>query len=250
MKKFFQSFGIILLVFFSFVYTEKTTKVVREYDNIMIEIKKQKNIDPIDAIVAENTIIPGISGKNINEDKSYINMKQYGKFNKNLLVYNKVMPKETLEKNKNKFIISGNKNKRMVSLNFIVDDEDINKILKYNIKSNFFVKKISNFDIGNNVIGFYEKYDDWIKSVAKSKNIEIKYCFSEIDTNCFDNNLFVIKTKIIDNNFLYNTKKLLYNGAILTYKINSKFYNEFNLIINYINSKGYEIVLLDTLLEE
>ena len=49
---------------------------------------------------------------------------------------------------------------------------------------------------------------------------------------------------------LSNTKKYLKNGAIITYKVNDYLFKELPLIINYINSKGYEIVYLNTLLEE
>ena len=45
------------------------------------------------------------------------------------------------------------------------------------------------------------------------------------------------------------TKKNLMNGAIITYEVNNEFLNELNLIINYINSKGLEIVYLDELLK-
>ena len=66
MKKLFNAIGIICLVIISFIYTEKTVMVVREYDDIMINIKKQKNIEKIDSIIIEDTIIPGILERKIN----------------------------------------------------------------------------------------------------------------------------------------------------------------------------------------
>ena len=42
MKKLFEILGIIALMSFSFFYTEKTLSVVKENDEIMIEIKEKK----------------------------------------------------------------------------------------------------------------------------------------------------------------------------------------------------------------
>ena len=78
MKKFFQVIGIISLLCFSFIYTEKTVTVVKEFDDIMIQIKNQYDLNKsasVDAIVVGDTIIPGISGSEIDIDKSYSKMK-------------------------------------------------------------------------------------------------------------------------------------------------------------------------------
>ena len=42
MKKLFQIIGIISFMGISFFYTEKTVSVIKEYDNLMIEIKNNK----------------------------------------------------------------------------------------------------------------------------------------------------------------------------------------------------------------
>lgn len=60
MYKIFRNIGILALVLVSFLYTERIVSVVKDYDNIMIEIKQNKNqyrIDPIEATITENTII-------------------------------------------------------------------------------------------------------------------------------------------------------------------------------------------------
>lgn len=54
MKKFFEYIGMISLACFSFFFTEKTVNVVKEADNIMIEIKKaveMNKTESIDAII-------------------------------------------------------------------------------------------------------------------------------------------------------------------------------------------------------
>ncbi len=228
-----------------FIYSEKTMLVVREYDDIMIKIKeveKAKEMKPIEATIKNNTIIPGISGYKTDINKSYLKMKEYGKYNENLFVYKKVLPKKILKNNKDKYIISGNTSKKEVSLVLLIDQKYISKLP--DIKLNLFPKqKIES----TNTRGYY-KYDDWLHSTYKANHIKVEYCFN--DPECFKNNLYVIKTDVINNNYLLNTKKKLTNGSIITYEVSNEFINQLNLIINYINSKGYKIVYLEELLKE
>lgn len=145
MKKLFQIIGFISLIGFSFFYTEKTISVVKEYDDIMINIKSVSNKyqkDYIDASIVGNKIIPGVSGVKVDLNRSYSKMKRYGSFEESLIVLKKVNPSILLEKNKHKYIISGNQNKKMVSLIFLVDAnsniDNIIKILdKKGVKGNF-----------------------------------------------------------------------------------------------------------------
>ena len=68
MKKIFQFIGLISLICFSFFITEKTSVVVSDLDEIMIEIKanyKKYKTDSKNAIIENNTIIPGIREKEV-----------------------------------------------------------------------------------------------------------------------------------------------------------------------------------------
>lgn len=279
MKKLFESLGVITLICLSFLYTEKTVEVVKEYDEIMIEIKKQnKNfkVNAIDAIIDNNTIIPGLKGKKINEDKSYSKMKRYGKFNSNLLEYEDILPTISIKNNLDKYVISGNSNKKMVSLVFLVDSEsDINSIIKVlnnkKIKANFFIdatwleknEKLllelirSGHNVGNlnieNTTGNYAWTDNMIKKISNKNN---GYCYSEKENEkllkiCSNTNNYTIKPTIISGNYpLKKIKENIKAGSIISLKINSTTIKELSLIINYINSKGYEISNLNDLLEE
>ena len=58
--------GLFCLFCFTFLYTEKIIDVSMEQDEIMIKIKNEAydlNIAPIDAIIKDDTIIPGNIGK-------------------------------------------------------------------------------------------------------------------------------------------------------------------------------------------
>ena len=272
MKKLFQIIGILSLMGFSFFYTEKTVSVVKEYDDIMIEIKNNQNKYKkkyINSIIEKDTIIPGISGEETDINKSYSRMKRYGKYNESLIVLKKVKPKISINNNKNKYIISGNRNKKNVSIIFLIDNNDnidqiINILDKKKIKGNFFV---NNFWLEKNtnyvpilirekhIVGLYD-YDNYnwskdiIKKIGKQKH---EYCYTEkknkkILNLC--NDYVFIPNIIIKNNSYEYTKYNLKNGSIIAYKINNRFIEELPIIINYIKSKGYDIVTLSKLLEE
>ena len=134
MKKFFSYLGISCLLLVSFFYTEQTVIVVKEYDQVMIAIKEysiNNKKEPVNANINENTIIPGLSGYEEYVDKSYYNMRRYGKFDSSLLEYQSILPDINLTKNKDKYIVSGNPDKRMVSLIFLLEENtDITPVLK------------------------------------------------------------------------------------------------------------------------
>lgn len=244
MKRIFQFSILIILVIGSFIYSEKTTLVVREYDQIMIKIKENASKkNPVEAIIKDDTIIPGVSGYKANINKSYLKMKQYGKYNNDLYVYDKIKPKNTLKTNKDKYIIKGNYTKQKVSIILLGND-----LKKMNVPLNLFISEVpKNFKkIKNNIKGYY-KYNDWLKSALKANHITLNYCFN--DHKCI-NKLYNIRTDIIKNNYLIETKKKLENGAILTYQMSNSFWHEYSIIINYIESKGYKIVYLEELLKE
>ena len=133
MKKTFQIIGLISLTCFSFFITEQTALVVNNMDEIMVEIKSNKDnykSNYIDAKISDDTIIPGINGKTVNVNKSYKNMKTNGYYSDKLFIYDYTKPKVSLEDNINKYIIKGNSSKRMVSLIFILkNDDDIQHFL-------------------------------------------------------------------------------------------------------------------------
>ena len=80
--------------------------------------------------MGETTIIPGLSGRTIDVEKSYEKMKRYGNFLESLLEYKKVNPNISLTKNYDKYVISGNPKKNMVTLLFLVEkDADVESFI-------------------------------------------------------------------------------------------------------------------------
>ena len=281
MKRFFSIIGIITILCLSFFYTEKITMVVKEYDDIMIQIKNENQtykIEPIDAIIKSNTIIPGLSGKEIDEDKTYSKMKRYGKFNKNLIIYKNITPTISIKDNLNKYIIGGNSKKLMVSLIFLVESnskiDEVNKILeKNNIKANFFIdgnwlennnqlvtELINNgHNIGN--LSYNRDYtnpsypwaDTIIKKIGKQ---DFSYCYNDQDDElslnlcALYNNYTIRPNVIIKNNALKQVKENIKSGSIISFKITKDLENELDVIIKYIKSKGLTIETLNNHLKE
>lgn len=127
MKKFFQFVGLCALFIFSFYYTEKTVSVVKEFDDIMIEIKdvaEKVRMKGEDAIIKDDTIIPGRNGQEIDINKSYQKMRKYGKYDEKLLLMEEFKPKVSIDKNYQKYVIGGNEEKRQVSFIFQVQEKD------------------------------------------------------------------------------------------------------------------------------
>ena len=281
MKKTFEIIGLISLICFSFLYTEKITTVIEENDDILNEIEivaSQYKIKPINAIVSNNNVIPGIFGKEVDIKQSYKKMKKINNFNSNLLVYKEIEPDVSVKEMYDKYIVSGNMQKKEASLLFLIEkndniDEVINILKKYEISSTFYIdgnwfennnEKIidlinEGFLIGN--LGYNYKYNvsgiSWMNTIVtkigKQKNT---YCYTEIDNEdllniCKNNQSYTIKPNIITNiNPLIEIKKDLKNGSIITLKINKTTIEQLPLIIEYINSKDLKIVNLEELLNE
>ena len=276
MKTFFKLTGLLVLFFFSFFYTEKVINVITEQDEIMIKIKENEeknNIPSTNAIIDKNTITPGLSGKEINIDKSYKEMKKLGTYNENMLVYTKVLPEVSINNNKNKYIRSGNKNFTEVSLIFKINkNTDLQKLLtlldKNNTKANFFIsyeyleKHINEIEKEKNIeyynYGKNGTYNDEIILIANNiiskKSNPANICLTETNTNntlkiCSENEQFTIYPEII-NGTINSIKSKINNGSIISFEVTNTTLNELPLIINYINRKGYTISLLSELINE
>ena len=281
MRKTFEVIGLISLICFSFFYTEKISTVIKENDDILKEIENvasQYKTEAINAIIDNNSIIPGINGREIDIKKSYKKMKKVNSFNSNLLVYKEIEPEISIKEVYDKYIVSGNQQKKEVSLLFLVEAndnvEDIVNILKqYEISSTFYTdgnwfennnEKVielveDGYLIGN--LGYNYKYDvsgiSWMNTMLNKLGKHNKtYGYTEkehanLHNVCKNNKSYTIKPSIIvRNNPLIEIKENLTNGSIIALEINDITIKELPLIIEYINSKDLEIVNLEQLLDE
>ena len=83
LKKILKVTAVLLLVGFSFFYTEKVTIIARNSDPIMRAIKeeeKDKKISNVNPIVNKDEYKTGINGCEIDVDESYNKMRSVGEF--------------------------------------------------------------------------------------------------------------------------------------------------------------------------
>ncbi len=269
----------LVLIVFSFYYTNNIIKISKKNDPIMIELMNYYNeYDDIkqEAIIENGNIIPGINGENIDIDKSYSNMKRKGEFDEKLLVFKETNPKEELNNNYDKYIVSGNKTKSNISIIFIIDNfsniKEIISILKQrNINATFFIKSElfekkeavikQIINLGNDVELLSSTYKTFeinnINSILKIiSNDKLSYCITkgknnELLSNCKKSKLHtIIPTLVVEKHLYSNIKKNLENGSIILIEDNKNNIKELLSTLNYITKKGEKIILLKEMLKE
>lgn len=281
MQKLYKVVGVLLLGLFSFFYTEKVIDLIRESDPIMRNIKKSESdykIDPVDAKIKDNKIIPGISGKVIDYDNSYKKMKKYGTYNESLTVFKEELPAISIDDYYDKYISQGSGINNDVSLVFEVKVGDditniLNILIENNAKATFFVDGLwleNNKDLAIfmaeegyeiEILNYDNNYDELYFSssltlINSITNLKPKYCFAKYDNKevlelCEKLNLHTIIPTIMTGNYPYSDiKKKLSKGSIIGFNINSSTEIELSTIINYIKQKGYIMNTLDSLLSE
>lgn len=272
-RKIINFFSILIFAGFSFFYAEKASELIKEKDPIMIKLNEVKNknyIATIKPIINNDEYYLGINGCKVDINKSYNKMKTTKEYKEELIVMKQVNVKNNL---KNKYIIGANKIQKNISIIFIVDDEikdDLVSFLKSKrVKANFFVDLdylennttlIKFISENNNIyyLGNDGKYDDEHMLYANNlidinTNNKSEFCLLENKNNdilklCSNYNMKTIKPDIINDNLIDNIKQKLSNGSIITIKSND--IEKIKISINYILSKGYNIITLDQLLNE
>ena len=260
MKKLFSYIGFATLISLSIIISKQTTTVVKNIDTIMTEIKINQTKyekQPEDAKIIGNTIIPGLKGKRINIEKTYEQMKKLGRFNEKYIIYEEIAPKISIQDNLDKYIISGNKTKNVVSIIIEIKKTDELNQLKEMIE---IAKK------NNAPITIYinpQIQEEKLIIDDKSKNIQIidsQSMYSIQDNiNTQEKNRQQLKLQrkytVIPNieikkSLLKETKKQITSGSIIKIPINDNTKKEFEITIKYIKTKGYTIETLEKHLSE
>ena len=270
--KFIKIIGLLSLICFTFFYTDKVIDVAINQDSIMQTIKEQSEIlkvNPENAIINDDTIIPGSIGKYVDSLASYKAMKKIGYYEPSLLIYKNIYPEISIYNNYNKYIINGNNKNKAISLIYIINnlntfDKIITIINNYNIPLNFFIDStiLSNniniidkintneiYNYGN--FGLYTKDNLIITNniINNKANNKATFClFLKKDqtslNNCANSKMLSLIPKTDINYF--NIKNNLENGSLILID-NTK---ELPNIIEYILSKGYRIAPLSELIKE
>ena len=245
MKTIFNIITTLILFLFSMIYTKKAITFLQDRDPLMKEIKDQENNyyqKPVNAIITNNYIIPGISGIKVNINKSYKKMKIINTFNSSLLVYDIIYPEISLQNHYNKVIIKGNLLNKQISLILNIKNiqnlSTIDNILKEN---NIYVDIYSNNEINIHNTNF--------KNIVTDKFFPFtNYCLynNKIIENCINNKIYTINA--IQVKSLQEIKNTISNGIIYLYNVNNE--QDLNIIIKYLKNNNYEIKTIDNLIKE
>lgn len=269
---------LIIFTLISMYYTNICMEVLKEKDPIMQEIKSNMSKyeeSANDATVIGNVIVPGHIGRRVNKNKSYSKMKKYGNYNETLTVMEEVKPELSVSNTFDKYIEKGNSNNKNVSFVFIYD-ENIDKVIKIlnskHVPSTIFLDGMylendslnvlkNNLNIDYELLSYNGEYDEnlfktslsYLESVTKKSP---KYCYSEVENSdvlnlCSKLKMHTIKPYIrIDEDLLKEVKSSLSNSIIISIKSSKSNISELSSVIDYVISKGYDIVSLDNLISE
>lgn len=269
---------LIIFTLISMYYTNICMEVLKEKDPIMQEIKSNMSKyeeSANDATIIGNVIVPGHIGRRVNKNKSYSKMKKYGNYNETLTVMEEVKPELSVSNTFDKYIEKGNSNNKNVSFVFIYD-ENIDKVIKIlnskHVPSTIFLDGMylendslnglkNNWNIDYELLSYNGEYDEnlfktslsYLESVTKKSP---KYCYSEVENSdvlnlCSKLKMHTIKPYIrIDDDLLKEVKSSLSNSIIISIKSSKSNISELSSVIDYVISKGYDIVSLDNLISE
>ena len=281
MKKFLEAFLVIALVLFSFYYTEKAIVLLESNDPIMKEIKDKGGTleeDALNAKIDGDYLIPGYNGLVIDLEESFTKMKGYGSYNDALLVFEEVKPTISIDDYYDKYISSGNGMSTSIALVFTVDDNSyvgnvLNVLKEMDVVGTFFIDGkftdnntsfVSQAVVNSNeveVLSYDNAYDELLfkASIDKLKTLTSttpKYCYATYDNEevlnlCSKLSMHtIIPTIRLDNNIYSNLKGNLRSGSIISIKLTESNISELKVLINYIKQRGFNLVTLDTLLNE
>ena len=271
--------GLFLLLLLSFIYTDKVFSEARNNDPLMKEVinyKEENGVKPLEPTITGDEMILGLSGLEVNQKESYKNMKQEDEFDKEKIVYDNTYPKTSISNNYDYYITKGNNKKENVSIIFKVSSsKNIDEILKLisqsNVPVNFFIDglfleknvetafSMINLDCEIYNLGYDGKYDKSMISVTNNliESITLKdsnLCLNENKNNsqkniCSDKKMLSIMPTVVNPDII-ELKRKLDKGIMILYDLSYFDYSNFNLIVNTITSRGYEIVGLSSLIKE
>lgn len=280
-KKLIRPISALLLLLFSFYYTNQVVEIIRERDPIMQQIRlssEKYQIASENAKIIGNNIIPGKSGREIDYEKSYTKMRQYGMYNEALTTFKEVKPTISVEDYLDKYIVQGNTERKSVALVFKINtnnnfQELINVLNNKNVKTTLFVDglflenntqsimTLSNQNHEIEILNYDNRYDElyftsalnYLSSLTKKNPM---FCYAEYDQKevielCSKLKLHTVIPTIRITEYPYKTiKGKLTNSAIISISLTDQAMNELPLIIDYITQKGYTFLTLEELLSE
>ena len=242
MKDICKYLSALLLIAFSFFYTDKINSLLIYKSELMkqiIENKDSYEVKSCNALIDGDYIIPGINGKTVSEVDSFYNMKE------DKLVFKSLIPEISVNNNKNKIIKKGNSRKESVSI-IVTDNNDIiNYAQANNISLTRLINK-SNLDKNSyfEQINYDTKYYAEVDKLLSRYELNTNICFNKFN-NCKDKYLVMPTITLTSTNVNYDPSA----GDIIlldeTYDL-----SKFIRLIQKIKYRNLNIIFLSKLISE
>lgn len=256
MRKYYQYFGLALIMVFSFYYTEKIALIVLNKNPLMQSINEEKATyeeKSVNAEIQGDYIIPGINGLAVNTRESFYNMQEIDAFNHYYLVFDQVSPDISLEDNKDKIIKQGNKRQKQVSL-VLEESNLVSDYLKDNqYKASMLVNTStyeakSYFEVINNEVSNFNSLENTLNLNKENKHICV---INDSNYNiCLNNKNYLVEpTLTLDSTNSIDVKNGLDSGSII-FITSSANLSDVKLLLKEIKYKNYGVVYLSELISE
>lgn len=257
MKQFFKILGLSAIILFSFYYTEKMALLVSSKNHLMVTLREEalsKEVKFVNAEINGNSIVPGQNGRVLNIQKSYQKMKGFGTINDYYLIFDEIKPEVSVEKNKDKIIIKGNKNKMAVS--FVIDNnESVKNFFLENKIAGTVVTHLDSFKIEDldQINGESDKqnFSD-MESILNKYKKNINICLvNELNKEiCVKNKKYLVsQTVILNSSNISMIKPHVESGLIILIKEGAKV-DDVNILMKQIEFKGLKIISLKEMINE
>lgn len=256
MKKYYQYFGLALIMVFSFYYTNQISTIVLNKNPLMQTIREEESdyhITSVNATIHGNKIIPGINGLKVNVRESFYQMQSADVFNEYFLVYDQEKPEISLEDHKDKLIEEGNRKQKKVS--FILEIE--NSVSKYFLDNGIQADMLttidtysrdSYFELLNHDVANFKLLEKTLNLNKENKHICV--VTNENYDVCLKNKNYLVSPKLIlTSNNIITIKKGIQNGSIIYIGENATL-EDVKLLLKEIKYKDLSIVYLSELISE
>lgn len=255
-KKIISSLLLLAVCLFSFYYTNKIALYVKNKNPLMQQIKSRYEdtyLMPVNSTIIDDTyIIPGLSGKKLNIDSTFFNMQKKGIYDEEKFVFTLIKPNISLEDNKDKIIIRGNKNNNAVSL--IV--ESINPVSKYLKQNSYQVNLLVSEEVydlyyelinDSNIEETYNNIDSFLDK-HRANNYLCLVKNDKVPKLCQDK--YLIKPSLtISHSNIFSIKNKISSGEIILIK-DSVTLTDLVIILNEIKYHDLTIKPLSSLIKE